>query len=151
VDPVSIIVAALAAGATAGLTPTAAQAVKDAYAGLKRVITDKYQRVNVAVLESDPADKARQQVLKDDLEKTDAPNDAEVLRQARTVLDTVRERAPDAAAAVGVKFDELTAASLKIDDILASGIGVDIRNAKVAGPVEIKGIRAGQSESTDRP
>jgi hypothetical protein len=37
-DPVSLIVAALAAGAVAGAENTATQAVKDAYGGLKAII-----------------------------------------------------------------------------------------------------------------
>ena len=39
-DPITIIVTALALGAAAGLKPTAEQAVKVAYAGLKKLIQD---------------------------------------------------------------------------------------------------------------
>ena len=38
VDPASLIVAALAAGAVAGAQNTATEAVKDAYAGLKALV-----------------------------------------------------------------------------------------------------------------
>jgi hypothetical protein len=38
VDPVSLIIAALAAGAVAGAQTTAAEAVKDAYTGLKAMV-----------------------------------------------------------------------------------------------------------------
>ena len=41
-DPISIIITALALGAAAGLKPTAEIAIKDAYAGLKKIIQDKY-------------------------------------------------------------------------------------------------------------
>src|SRR5689334_9314896 len=37
-DPITLIVTALAAGAAAGMTDTAASAVKDAYAGLKALV-----------------------------------------------------------------------------------------------------------------
>ena len=37
-DPVTIIVSALVAGAAAGLQPTAEQAIKDAYNGIKALM-----------------------------------------------------------------------------------------------------------------
>ena len=37
-DPVSLIVAALAAGASEGAKTTVSEAVKDAYAGLKKLV-----------------------------------------------------------------------------------------------------------------
>lgn len=40
-DPVSLIVAALAAGAVAGAQNTATEAVKDAYAGLKALVASR--------------------------------------------------------------------------------------------------------------
>jgi thioredoxin-like negative regulator of GroEL len=42
-DPLTLIVAALAAGAGAGLKDTASQAVKDAYAGLKALVLRRVQ------------------------------------------------------------------------------------------------------------
>jgi hypothetical protein len=42
VDPVMLIVAALAAGASAGLGDAASQAIKDAYAGLKGLIKRRF-------------------------------------------------------------------------------------------------------------
>ena len=41
-DPVSLVVAALVAGASTGVGETAAQAVKDAYAGLKGLIKRRF-------------------------------------------------------------------------------------------------------------
>ena len=41
-DPITLIVAALAAGAAAGLGDTASQAIKDAYAGLKGLIKRRF-------------------------------------------------------------------------------------------------------------
>lgn len=43
-DPVSLIVAALAAGAGAGAQNTAAEAVKDTYAGLKALVRQRLSR-----------------------------------------------------------------------------------------------------------
>jgi hypothetical protein len=53
-DPVTLIVAALAAGAAAGLKPTAEQAVKDAYAGVKAFILNKYPSLSLEPLEQKP-------------------------------------------------------------------------------------------------
>ncbi len=69
-DPISIIVTALVAGAATALKPMTEQAIKDAYAGIKGLIQRKYGRVDVGMLETDPTSKARQAVVKEDLEKT---------------------------------------------------------------------------------
>lgn len=46
VDPLTIVVAAIALGAQEGVRETVATAVKDTYAGLKRLITDRYKGVD---------------------------------------------------------------------------------------------------------
>ena len=68
-DPITVIVAALAAGAAAGLKPTAEQAIKDAYAGLKALILARYNRAAPALdqLEQAPESKARRAVVEEDL------------------------------------------------------------------------------------
>src|SRR5690349_23355356 len=53
-DPVTVVVSALAAGAATGLTDTVATAVKDAYAGLKRLLTRRYEDVDLAPVEKKP-------------------------------------------------------------------------------------------------
>ena len=58
-DPVTLIVAALAAGASAGVTDTVSQGVKDAYAGLKAPVLRRVQdqqagEVAVVQHEKDP-------------------------------------------------------------------------------------------------
>src|SRR4051812_40801641 len=42
-DPISLIIAALAAGAVAGAQGTATQAVKDAYQGLKALVQSRFR------------------------------------------------------------------------------------------------------------
>ena len=59
-DPVSLIVAALAAGASAGLKDTVAGAVKDAYAAVKRLLSQRYSRVNTSALEDNPKSQIQQ-------------------------------------------------------------------------------------------
>ena len=59
-DPVTLVVTALAAGASAGMTETASAAVKDAYAGLKTALAERFRgrpaaEVALAEHETSPA------------------------------------------------------------------------------------------------
>lgn len=54
-DP-SMIVVALISGATVAMKDTAAQAVKDAYAGLKYLLINKFSIGSIPTLEKDPLD-----------------------------------------------------------------------------------------------
>lgn len=142
-DPISLVVTALVSGAAAALKPTAEQAVKDAYAGLKELVRRKWNRINVDVLERDPASTTRQDVLREDLEKAQAAADREVLEQAQQVIRAVRQHAPDAAASVGVTLETLHAAgSVKIEDLQAIGSSVKIADIEAGKDLEIKGIKA---------
>jgi hypothetical protein len=144
-DPISIIVTALATGAAAGLKPTAAKVIQDAYAGIKALIQRKYGETGVALLEKDPASKAKREVVKEELEKSDAGGDPELLTQAKALLDAVQQHAPEAAGKIGVDLEEIKGASLRIGDIIAAGAGVKVRKAEIAGDIEIKGVRAGEA------
>ncbi|GAB4535026.1 MAG: hypothetical protein Kow0063_18800 [Anaerolineae bacterium] len=91
-EPVSMIVAALAAGAIAATKDVAAQAVKDGYQGLKSLVVGRFgAKADVAGalegVEKNPGSEARKAVLKEELENAQAGQDAEVVRQARVLLD----------------------------------------------------------------
>jgi hypothetical protein len=152
-DPITIIVFALATGAAAGLRPTAEKVIKDTYEGIKTLIHRKYGRVDVDVLEADPASEARQNVVKEDLQKTEAGKDEELLRQAQVLLDAIQEHEPGAATAVGVNLEDVkVASSLNIEDIMASGTGVDITRTDVGRDMTIRGVRAGETgKNTSNP
>ena len=53
-DPISAIIGALAAGATAALKDAASEAIKNAYAALKTLLAGKL--VSLTTLEEDPSD-----------------------------------------------------------------------------------------------
>lgn len=142
-EPISIIVTALATGAAAGLKPAAEKIIQDAYAGIKALILRKYAETSVALLERDPASPAKREVIREELEKRDAGSDQELLTQAKAVLDAVQRHAPEAAGQIGVDLEEIKGASLRISDILASGAGVKVRKAEMTGDIEIRGVRAG--------
>jgi hypothetical protein len=143
-DPLTSIVMALAAGAAAGLQPVVAQAVKDGYAAVKGLITRKYSRVNVDLLEQDPASEGRRVVVKEDLAKTDAGKDEELLHAAETLLEAIERQAPETARAIGVDVEDIKAAALTIKGIRAHGsaMGVIARNLDVAGQVHIEDVQA---------
>jgi hypothetical protein len=156
-DPITLIVTALAAGAAAGLTDTVSQAVKDAYAGLKGLIARKYTKAAPSVdqLEAAPESKARRGVVEEDLGKTAAAGDVEVLRQAQALLDAVQKYAPDAARTIGVDLKDVEAGSLKLNDIIvqASGAatGAQLNKVKVAGDFTITGVHVTSSAASGAP
>lgn len=147
-DPLTSIVTALAAGAAAGFNSTVAQAVEDGYAALKALIRRKYAEVNVDLIDQDPASEGRRTVVKEELLKTDAATDAELLRMAKALLDAIQSQAVDAGGAIGVDLKEIRAASLTIDDIIAAGTGVKVEGAEVRGDVVIRQVRAGGQRGT---
>lgn len=150
-DPISIIVTALVTGAATALKPVAEQAIKDAYAGLKRLIQQKYGRVDVAVLETDPASKARQAVVQEDLAKAGAGQDEELIRKAKALLDAIQIHAPNVPKAVGVDLEDIKAASLTAERILAEGphvTGVKIKGANIQRDIRISDVTARSGEDT---
>ncbi|MBD3334556.1 MAG: hypothetical protein GF355_03485, partial [Candidatus Eisenbacteria bacterium] len=103
-DPLSLIVTAVATGAALGLKPTAEQAVKDAYAGLKRLIVDRYGgRGDVAeavekVEAKQEADWPRE-MLREELDATGAAEDRELIQAAQARMKAAR---PDRDVSVSV-------------------------------------------------
>ncbi len=81
IESVDLVVAALAAGAAAGLTETASTAVGDAYQGLKSLTRRALRRGGVDEEPTDPGE------LREALAAADAGADAELLAAARRVLE----------------------------------------------------------------
>jgi hypothetical protein len=143
-DPISVVVTALAAGAAAGVKPAAEQAVKDAYAGLKAFIQRKWREVSLDPLEANPSSKARQGVIKEDLEQAGAAQDPDLIALAERLLAAVSRHAPETARGLGVRLEEIEAGgSLRIKDVTASDLGVEARKINTRGDVEISGVLAG--------
>ena len=142
-DPISLIVVALATGAAAGLKPTAEAAIRDAYAGLKRLITDRYRQVDVGPVENRPSSEAKRRSLEEDLRETHAAADPELLREAKALLDLIAERDPSAATTVGVDLENIRAAFVDIESVQSGGTGVRGRGWEIAGGVRIKNVEAG--------
>jgi hypothetical protein len=146
-EPISAtIVSAIALGAAAALKDVSSQAVRDAYAALKKLIERKYTKVPLAQLEENPASKGRRAVVEEELTAAGAEHDEELLRHAKAVVEAVQQHAPEAAAAIGVDLEEVRGAALRIADLIASGsgTGVRVRKGEFTGDIDISGVRAGQ-------
>jgi hypothetical protein len=148
-EPVTIIVTALTLGIAAGLKETTAQVVKDAYEGIKDVIKRKYNQVDLEGLENDLTSKIQQTSVEEDLQKANASNDEELLSHAKELLDAIGKHEPGIAESIGVNLEDVKGASLQIEDIIASGSGVNIKGAQLTGDIQIKKVRAGQQQKGD--
>jgi gamma-glutamylcysteine synthetase len=142
VDPVTVIVTAVVLGASAGLQDTASQLVKDAYAGLKRLISKR--GVDTAPVEAKPESAAKQVSLAEDLTDTGAEADAELLAAAREVISRVRAEAPEAGRALGVDLADIEAAALRVQSVDSEGTGVKVQRGRFSGDIEIGQVRAGK-------
>ena len=96
-DPVTMaIVAALAAGATAGIPETGKRAIGDAYDGLKALIQRKFGDNSeiagaVASLEGAPDSKGHTVTLTEEVAKVKADQDREILAAAQALLQHINQ------------------------------------------------------------
>jgi hypothetical protein len=91
-DPVTLIVTALVTGATAGLKDTATDALKDAYAGLKRLLTRKFAgkpEAETALEQHEQKPDVWEAPMRDAILQSGADQDDEILRAAQGVLQIV--------------------------------------------------------------
>ena len=144
-DPVTIVVSALAAGASAGLKDTVVAAITDAYSGLKHMLVERYSAVSTHALERRPDSKMQKAALEESLNDAGAAEDPDLLAAAKALLAAIEVNDPDAAAAVGVDLSRIDASSIDIHDIDAAkgSTGVHADNVKVTGAMNISGVRAG--------
>jgi hypothetical protein len=153
VEPITTVIAsAVALGATAVLKTTVEQAVKDAYAGLKRVIMDRYQHKAEVIdavedVTKRPDVERRRAVLEEALTDAGATGDPVLLAAAKAVHTAVATHAPDLAQGIGMDIGTLKAAILEVENVQAAagGIGVKIDTAEIAGQATFKNIGGGGS------
>lgn len=154
-DPVTAMVTALALGASAALKETATSAVKDAYAGLKRLVIERYARSSVEALEEKPESKARREAVREDLEAKGAAADAEVVASMKELLRALTRHDPEAGSVIGVDVRDVEAESLRIEAVRSAGDGVRVEGARVARAIHIGGVEAGSTgrikKKTDAP
>jgi hypothetical protein len=93
-DPIALIVTALAAGAGLGLQDTASAMVKDAYAGLKALVKKRLgggPDAELVLAKHEQAPETWQAPLMAELAETGADNDRDLIAAAEALLDLVSE------------------------------------------------------------
>ncbi|BAY95744.1 MULTISPECIES: hypothetical protein [unclassified Tolypothrix] len=94
-EPISMIIAALGAGAIAAAKDTAGTAVKDAYLGLKTLIKKKFEGdvLGQAMVDAKPEEiKQAEGLLKDKITKSGADQDQEIINLAQDLLEKIKEQ-----------------------------------------------------------
>jgi hypothetical protein len=148
-EVLTVIAAALAfAGGEAAKT-VVAEGVKDAYRAVKDFLSRKYPQVDLTAVEKAPESKGQQLVLVENLTSSEAAADPEFSPLAKRLVDAVAVEMRKAGPRTGVQLDDFESASLRIDDVIASGTGVLIKKGRIEGHAEITGIRAGVTEDRD--
>ncbi|MFI1239263.1 hypothetical protein [Nocardia salmonicida] len=147
-DPVTLIVAAIATGAAAGLGDLGKQTVVDSYNGVRRMISDRYEVIEAEVVgvASEPEEPLRRQLLAKKLTQVGADEDAELVAAAQELLRLVVDQAPQASEIVGVQLNRVNAAGdIEVTDVaVQGGIGVQATDVATDGSMTIRGVRAVQ-------
>ena len=94
-DPITLIVSALTAGATAALQETAGTAIKDAYQGLIVLIKEKFKKdpKATAALEGHAEDpETWQKPLEKSIRETGTATDQDVLAAAQKLLELTQSK-----------------------------------------------------------
>jgi hypothetical protein len=125
-DPITL---ALIAGATFVMQGFATEAVKDAYKGLKGLLTGKMS--SLANLEEDPKDEDYQKAADKELQKKGLANDPTVLAKAVELTKAIESEPKDKLAKAGIDIGGLYAAG----EVIA-------RRLHAAGDVRIKDVRS---------
>jgi len=150
-DPIGVIVSALASGAAAGLKPTAEKAIKDAYAGLKSMIQRKYSRVDLLPIENKPESQSKRESVAEDLVDAGATGDQELLDLAKVLIDAVARHDKATATVIGVDLEEVKAAYLDITKVTTSGAGVRVKKSEFEGGIDIGEVNAGEVGESSNP
>jgi hypothetical protein len=135
-EPVTTaIVAALSSGGTFVLKEAATDTVKDAYGALKAWIQKHYSDAGVSVerLEKQPASKARQEVVGEDLERAGVATDAELVRLAKTVVELIQNQPPDVTRSIGVDLGTLDQANVTFGNVIAGKNATTVKIENVSG------------------
>jgi hypothetical protein len=93
-DPITLIVTALAAGAALGVQDTASAMVRDAYASLKALVRRRLggdPGTEMVLARHEQAPETWQAPLKAELARTGADEDADLIAAAKALLDLVGE------------------------------------------------------------
>lgn len=144
-DPVSAIVGALIAGASAALKDTANQAIKDAYAGLKRLLKDTYSFASVALIEKQPENITYQRAAEDELKGSNALQDNDVLQKAVDILNAIESSSEGEIEAWGVDVETIKAGrNVLLEHISGESGGLRAKSVEAENDITMRDIHGGR-------
>ena len=154
-EPVTLIAAAVAIGASEGARETTKKAIGDAYAALRNWLTSKYGSVaaDVSGLEQEPEEGLRRALLAKKLAAAGANDDSELRELAQTLLALVEEQEPGAPATVGVRLQRASVGGdIEIADVaVEGGSGVVATDIVADGSLRISGVSARGPQEPPHP
>lgn len=150
-DPVATITAALAAGAIAGLKPTAEQAVRDAYAAFVGLVRRRFGSAPIDAIEPTPEVGPARERAAAALRAAGADADAEALTQAHEFLGLLARHDAAALQTVGIRLDGVRGNNLRVEGVAGFDRGVDIRNADFAGDLDFRNLTRGETGGGPNP
>lgn len=154
-DPVTLVVAAIAIGASDGLRDTTKTAISDTYSALKGWIASKYGSVSaeVAGLEQEPEEELRHQLVAKKLSQVGAGDDAELVSLAQALLSAVDDEAPEVPATVGVTIRRAAVGGdIEVVDVAVDGgSGVLAEDVAAGGSLRVHGVSARGPQEPPHP
>lgn len=154
-ESVTLIVAAIALGASDGARETTKQAIGDAYAAVKGWITKRYRSVTAEVegLEHEPEEELRRALLAKKLEQAGAGDDVDLVSLAQVLLATVEEQAPELPATVGVVIRRASVGGdIEVVDVAVDGgSGVVAEDVAAGGDLRIGNVAARAPQEPPHP
>jgi hypothetical protein len=143
-DVVDAVVTALSSGATAALQRASGQAVKDAYRGLKSLVTGSVKAL--PALERRPTDKKARSAVAAELRAADLPKDKRVLAKAKAVTSALQKLPAKKREEWGIDLSDIQAAKNIIIESI-EGTSVRIKKVKAStGSLRISGVRGAPSK-----
>lgn len=154
-EPVTLIAAAIAIGASDGARETTKNAISDAYAALRSWIANKYGSIGAEVegLEQEPEEELRRQLLAKKLSQVGADNDGELLALAKALLAAVEEEDPDLPTTVGVAVRRASVGGdfEVVNVAVDGGSGVVAEDVVAGGNFRIQGVSAHSLQEPPHP
>lgn len=148
-DPVTItLLSAFVAGAAKGAAQVGEKSVNDAYSVLRQLAIATYGAASglvksIVSLEEKPESNGRRETVAEELQAAGAIDDDRLVAAAEAVLSEAE--AGSESLAIGVDWQDVKAARLKIGEIRARAGSIGFRAARmeISGEVEIPKIDAG--------
>lgn len=154
-DPITLVVAALALGASDGVRGTAKQAIGDAYSAIKSLVLKRYASVSADVegLEQEPEEELRRALVEKKLTRAGAGDDAELYGLAQALLSAVEEQAPDLPATIGVVIRRAAVGgNIEVEDVAVDGgTGVAAEDVAAGGDLRISRVAARAPQAPPHP